>query len=75
MSPDACVIMALMGNRNLLLGIGSYSRKLYMYRTPGMWGRRTDEIRPGCAGLVDQLMVETRAQYPPLLEQGVSSRS
>ena len=46
-----------------------------MYRTPGMWGRRTDEIRPGCAGLVDQLMVETRAQYPPLLEQGVSSRS
>jgi hypothetical protein len=46
-----------------------------MYRTPGMWNVEPNETRLGYASLVDQLMVETRAQYPPLLEQGVGSRS
>jgi hypothetical protein len=46
-----------------------------MYTTPGMWDVELNETRLGCAGLVDQLMVETRAQKQPLREQGVSSLS
>lgn len=35
-----------------------------MYRTPEMWDVGLNENRLGCVGLVDQLIVETRAQYP-----------